>query len=190
LGISLIETLEKYSPVIIDETLTRDFEKEIESIQQAKSNHREKEKKIIEKAKKTITEISEQFREQEKEIGKELLKANIKLREEQREENKLNICPVCKKGNLGVMYSKKTRRYFVACDEYPECKTTFSLPKYGLIKKTDKICESCGWPMLMSIRKGRRPWIFCFNPECETNRERIEDYRKRKLENPETRKVD
>jgi len=190
LGISLIETLEKYSPVIIDETLTRDFEKEIESIQQAKRNHREKEKKIIEKAKKTITEISEQFREQEKDIGKELLKANIKLREEQREENKLNMCPVCKKGNLGVMYSKKTRRYFVACDEYPECKTTFSLPKYGLIKKTDKICESCGWPMLMSIRKGRRPWIFCFNPQCPTNRERIEAYRKRKLENPETRKVD
>lgn len=100
LGISLIETLEKHSPVIIDEALTREFEREMESIQQTKRNHKEKGKKIIEKAKKTITEISEQFKEQEKEIGEELLKANIKLREEQREENKLNICPVCKKKEI------------------------------------------------------------------------------------------
>jgi len=182
LGISLIETLEKHSPVIIDEILTREFEREMESIQQTKRNHKEKERKIIEKAKKTITEISKQFKKDEEEIGKELLKANIKLREEQKEENKLNICPVCKKGNLNVMYSKKTKRYFVACNKYPECKTTFSLPKYGLIKKTNKICEHCRFSMLMSIRKGKRPWIFCFNPQCPTNKKRIEAYRKRQEE--------
>ncbi|OGJ19033.1 DNA topoisomerase I, partial [Candidatus Pacearchaeota archaeon RBG_13_36_9] len=33
LGISLIESLEKHSPIIIDEKLTRDFEKQMESIQ-------------------------------------------------------------------------------------------------------------------------------------------------------------
>ena len=36
------------------------------------------------------------------------------------------------------------------------------------MKKADKICGECGFPMLMSIRKGKRPWIFCFNPECVT----------------------
>ena len=35
-GISLIETLEKYSPIIIDEKLTRSFEEEMESIVKAK----------------------------------------------------------------------------------------------------------------------------------------------------------
>jgi hypothetical protein len=34
--------------------------------------------------------------------------------------------------------------------------------------------------MLMSLRRGKRPWIFCFNSECETNRERIEEYRRKK----------
>ena len=78
------------------------------------------------------------------------------------------------------MYSKKTRKYFVACNKYPDCKNTYTLPPNGIIKKTDKICEECGFPMLMRISKGKRPWIFCFNPECITNKKRIEDYRMKK----------
>jgi len=35
----------------------------------------------------------------------------------------------------------------------------------------------CGFPMLMSLKKGKKPWFFCFNPNCETNRERIEAYK-------------
>ena len=33
--------------------------------------------------------------------------------------------------------------------------------------------------MLMSLQKGKKPWLFCFNTECETNRERVEAYRKK-----------
>ena len=92
----------------------------------------------------------------------------------------LNVCPKCKKGNLAITYSKKNRRYFVACDKYPECKNTYSLPPNGLSKRANKICDECGFQMIMLLKKGRRPWIFCFNPDCETNRKRIEEYRKRK----------
>ena len=180
LGISLIDTLKKHSPIIIDEALTRKFEKEMDSIQAAKKGQLEKEQKVIEEAKGAINKITAQFLSQETAIGEELAGANTKLREQQREENKLNQCPVCKKGNLTIMYSKKNGRYFVACDRYPECKNTYSLPPNSLIKRSDKTCEHCGWPMLLSIRKGKRPWLFCFNPQCETNKERIEEYRRRK----------
>ena len=106
---------------------------------------------------------------------------NISKWEKQREENKLNVCPKCKKGILTIIYSKKTRRNFVACNKYPECKNTYSLPPNGAIKKTDKICESCGFPILMRLSKGKRPWEFCFNPECESNRKRLEEYRMKKV---------
>ncbi|MBS3086557.1 DNA topoisomerase I [Candidatus Pacearchaeota archaeon] len=182
LGISLIESLEKHSPIIIDEALTRTFEREMEQIQQAKKGYVEKEEKVIEKAKEAIVKISEQFKKKEKEIGNELLKANTEFREQQKEENKLNICPLCKKGNLQILYSKKTRRYFVACNKYPECKNTYSLPPNGSIKKTGKVCESCGWPILMRLNKGKRPWEFCFNKDCVTNKERIEKYRQKQQE--------
>jgi len=51
-----------------------------------------------------------------------------------------------------------------------------------LIKKTDKNCEECGFPMLMSLRAGKKPWFFCFNRECETNKKRLEEYYKKKEE--------
>lgn len=180
LGISLIETLEKHSPIIIDEALTREFEKGMESIQNSKKSYKEKEEKILDKAKETIVKISKQFKKEEKKIGKELLTANLKLREEQKKENALNICPICKKGNLGITYSRKTRRQFVACDAYPKCKTTFSLPPNAGIKKEGKNCDACGFPKLISIKRGRKPWRFCFNPQCPTNKERIEAYRRKK----------
>lgn len=179
LGISLINTLEKYSPIIIDEDLTRNFEKEIDQITDLKKDFVLKEKKVIEEAKESIITISKDFEKNKKIIGSELISAESKLWEQEKENNKLNICPKCKKGNLAITYSRKTRRFFIACNAYPECKNTYSLPPNGLIKKTEKICEHCGFPMLMSIRKGKKPWIFCFNFECESNKKRIEEYREK-----------
>jgi len=183
LGISLISTLEKYSPIIIDEKLTRNFEDEMEKITEAKKDFEEKEKKVIEKAKQTIIEISRDFEKNENKIGQELLQANIELREQEKEANILTDCPICKRGKLAITYSRKTRKNFIACNAYPECKTTFSLPPNGLIKKTDKICEKCGFPLMISLRKGKKPWIFCFNPNCETNKKRLEEYREKQNTN-------
>ncbi len=173
LGISLIETLDKYSPIIINEKLTRNFENQMEQIVEIKDKGKKskKESEVIEGAKKVITNIAKDFEKNEKKIGEELIVAELKVREKQKEENKLNVCPVCKKGNLAITYSRKTRRQFVACNAYPDCKTTYSLPPNGMIKKTDKICEECGFPKLMRLKAGRRPWVFCFNPKCKTNEE-------------------
>jgi len=181
LGISLISTLEKNSPIIIDELLTKEFEQEMESISTSKKDYTEKEEKIIEKAKKTIKNIIKQFTKKQKEIGGDISQANQTLIDQQREESKLKtLCPVCKKGNLRISYSKKTRRYFVSCNSYPDCKNTYSLPPNGLVKRSSEICEDCGFQKLMLIKKRRRPWVFCFNPECPTNKKRIEEYRKKR----------
>jgi len=181
LAISLVESLEKNSPIIIDENLTREFEKQMSSIQTAKRDLEKKSQKILEEAKSTLLKIEKQFRKNEGKIGKSLIKSITNIREQERKENTLQKCPKCKKGNLRILYNRTSRRYFVACNAYPECKTTFSLPPNSLIKKTDKICEKCGSPILMSIRKGKRPWEFCFNPECITNTEwmkKREEYKK------------
>lgn len=173
LGISLVDTLEKYSPIIIDEKLTREFEDDMEAIihKKSKKDLLKEEESIIDNAKKAISKIADDFEKHDKKIGSELVDANIKFREQQKIENQLIKCPKCNKGHLGITYSKKNRRFFVACNAYPECKNTFSLPPNGIIKKTDKVCEECNYPMLMRLAKGRKPWIFCWNPECKTNLE-------------------
>jgi DNA topoisomerase-1 len=167
LGMSLIETLEKHSPIIIDEDLTRNFENRIEKFSEEETNDlnklKKEEEEILNEAKKTIIKISEQFSKEEKQIGEELIQAQDDLREIEKEANTIMSCPVCKQGNLLIRYSKNTRRFFVGCDKYPECKATYPLPPNGLIKNTGKKSDN-NLPLLISIRKGKRPWEFEFNP--------------------------
>lgn len=178
LGISLIEAMKKYSPIIIDEKLTRHFEEEMDSIVTAKHNLEEKENKVIEEAKESIIRISLDMKKNEEKIGNKLAESIQSLYETEKENNKLNFnCPVCNKGQLTVKYSPKTKKSFIACTNYPECKAIFSLPP-GFIKQTEKVCESCKFPMMMRVQKGKRPWIFCFNPQCPTNA----DWQKKKAE--------
>jgi len=191
IGMSLIETLEKYSPIIINEKLTKELQDEMDEIvengEKPLSQLREKSNEILDKAKEQIIEIGKEFSEKENFIGKELILAQDNQRKIEREENTLNLCPKCKKNNLRITYSPKNRKFFVACSGYPECKNTYSLPPYGTIKLTGKNCEKCDFPLLMALQKGKKPWIFCFNSECSTNKERLEEYRK-KLENKEVEK--
>lgn len=180
LGISLIDSLEKHSPVIIDEKLTRDFERQMESIQTAKKQLKEKSEKIIEDAEKTLRDIEKQFRKKEDKIGKELMDSINEIRDKEREENTLTKCPKCGKGNLRIMYNKASKRYFIACSAYPECRNTYTLPPYGLMKaayveingeKVNEKCPECSFPLMVAIKKGKRPWKFCFNPECPSRKQ-------------------
>ena len=172
LGIRLIDTLEKHSPIIIDEKLTRNFEKEMEAIRASKKDLNKKQEIVIKKAQETLTKISIDFKKQEKEIGKELNEANQAIFEQEKQDNNLHIkCPGCKKGEITIKYTPRFKSYFLACTSYPECKQTFPLPSQSLIKKTDKVCESCKWPLLLRIKQGKRPWIFCPNPKCESKKD-------------------
>jgi len=177
LGMNLIETLEKNSPIIIDEKLTRHFEKEMEAIQKAKKNQTNLQDITIKEAKKTITKISNDFKKQEEKIGKELVKATEENWKKEQEESIFGECPACKKGKLRILYAKQYKRYFIGCTNYPKCRNTYTLPPNGTIKKTDKTCEECGFPMLMRLNKGKKPWVFCFNPKCASRKQ------KRKTEN-------
>jgi len=176
LGMKLIESMEKYSPIIIDENLTREMEKNMENIRSSKKDLEKKEKVVIEKAKETLTKISEDFKKNEKEIGEKLIEANDSYIKKERENNNLEIeCPSCKKGKLSIKFSQNFKSYFVGCSNYPECKQTYPLPAKALIKKSDQNCENCGWPKLISIKKGKKPWIFCFNKNCYSKNQNTEN---------------
>ncbi|MEK6974264.1 MAG: DNA topoisomerase I [Nanoarchaeota archaeon] len=163
LGLKTIETLEKYCPEIIDEKLTKHFEKEMELIQKNKKNETE----ILNEAKEVLVKIFKTFKENELKIGAALSEANIKTADEQ---NYVGICEKCG-GALRLMYSKKNSQYFVACSSYPNCKNTFSVPKQALIKPTRDICKECGFSTVLVIRKGKRPFTYCLNKNCKTKEE-------------------
>jgi DNA topoisomerase-1 len=155
-----IKVLGKYAPTIIDEELTKGFEEEMDLIREGKHQ----EEKVLEKAKKILIKLLDQFKKKEKAIGKELLKAVQETREE---ESKIGPCPKCKEGTLRLIRSKKTKKTFFACDKYPDCETTFPAPQGVLIKNTEKVCDHCGYPKVLIIRKGKRPQEVCINPQCK-----------------------
>jgi len=172
LGMRLIGSLEKHSPIIIDEKLTREIEKDMDKIRSSKHDLKNKQNTTIKKAEKALTAISKDFKKQEIEIGKELIKANEALYAQQAEDNNLHIpCPSCKKGEITIKYTPRFRSHFLACTAYPDCRQTFPLPSQSTITKTNKICEDCQWPMLLRIKQGKRPWVLCPNPNCPSKQE-------------------
>ena len=155
LGIKTVEVLEKFSPDILDEELTRHFELEMEQIRQNKK----KKEKVLDDAKKLLTKTLAKFKKNEKDIGEGLSAAT---KETSKEMSRLGNCQSCegelviKKGKFGM---------FIACDKYPECKVTFKLPT-GKFKPTKKVCEKCNHPMI-KILKGKKSQDVCINLNCE-----------------------
>jgi len=162
LGIQTTETLEKYCPEILDENLTRHFENEMEKIRQKKMN----EDQVLKEAQKTLNKILDKFKKNEKSIGKEL---GHSQKQSLDKENLLGKCPNCDKGNLKIMYSRKSKKRFIACDNYPACKTIKNMPGYGILKAIGKTCEHCKYP-IVKIIAGRNTRETCINMHCPSKK--------------------
>ena len=173
LGMQAVEALEKFCPEILDTDLTRHFEEEMEQIMEDKKTKEE----VLEEAKKTLTKTLNHFREHEQEIGEVLVKATRKT------EYKLNTiaeCPKCKKGVIQIRNGRFGK--FVACDQYPDCKNTYSLPANSLIRTHNKTCKECEFHTVLAIRSGKRPFDYCLNQECPPKVEWRKEQEKKRAE--------
>ncbi len=157
LGLKTEETLDKYCPEILDEELTRQFEDEMESIRKNKTTG----EKTLKEAEEVLNKVIEKFKSQKKVIGENLSEANL---EAIKIATTVGKCPNCKKGDLAIRKGKYGR--FIACNNYPDCKTTFNLPNTGTIKPTGKTCEHCGLPVVAAKKARSPPQEVCINPEC------------------------
>lgn len=168
LGIKTVETLEKYSPRILDEELTRHFEIEMKEIREGKK----KGQVVLDEAKKVLVDMLANFKEKEEMIGKGLMEAEFETRKQARLVGK---CPNCEGGELVLKKGKFGR--FVACNKYPDCKTTFNIPNTGSVRTSNKKCKECEYPMI-SIARGKRVQRVCINTECPSKQEHDEETKK------------
>ena len=159
IGILTVEIMEKYFSELTDEEFTRLIEEEMEQIRQ-KTKEPEN---VLKEAKQKLEIILNKIKNNEKTIGKELINAN---KETQDTKNYLGPCPVCKEGK--IMIKKGKFGTFAACNLYPECKTTFNLPKQGMIKPAGKTSPK-GYPMIQLIVRGKQPIELSLNPAENIN---------------------
>lgn len=179
LGMKVVETLEKNCPDILSEELTRKFEEGMEAIEKGT----QKGENVLSEARNELTKIFTKFKSQEKAIGTDMLGA---INETQKQQETLGPCLKCGK-DLQIRRSKFGQ--FVGCSGYPECRNIYPLPKIGLIKKADKICEKCNTPIVTVIRKAKRPFNMCLDTKCETKAEWGKNKDKNNVK-PENDKID
>ncbi|ODS42319.1 MAG: DNA topoisomerase I [Candidatus Altiarchaeales archaeon IMC4] len=153
LGMNIVETLDKFCPDVLSEKLTRKFEKEMDSIIDGKMAS----EKVLIDGRHAVEHFSKEFKTNELEIGKSLTGTASGA-----PVNTLGKCLKCE-GNL-VLRKSKFGGQFAGCDKYPNCTFTISLPM-GMIKK-EGTCPDCGYAVLASIERGKRPFLFCVNPRC------------------------
>ncbi len=159
LGLTIVNTLEDHCPELLSEELTREFEEKMESIRSEDKTSGE----VLEEAEKQLKDVLSRFKEDEKEIGKELVDTIDQERERRRQ---LGACDQCDDGTLRIIKTKKGR--FVGCSNYPDCENTYPLPGEGKIESLDELCEECNTPRIKVIRKGRKPYSMCIDPDCPT----------------------
>ena len=134
LGEAVTNSLKEYVPRILSEQLTRRFEEEMELVM----NRKKKREEVVEEAKKTLDEILEEFKKNEKKIGKKLLEGLVDARKEERH---IGTCPKCKTGELRILRSRFSGKFFVGCSNYFKC------AKCGFTRTACKCkCEICGQP--------------------------------------------
>lgn len=164
LGIAVADTLNKYANKISSPGMTAELEDEMSSIAKGSSNQEE----VVDRSRRILAKTLTDLSAKKEEVGQQI-RAGIL------ESQTLGKCPNSD-GNLRIIRSKKTRKRFVGCSDYPDCKTTFPLPQYGEIIPLGEVCPECGSPKIKVISKGKRPWSICIDPNCVTK----EEYKKSK----------
>ncbi len=147
LGEHLIDTLKKYSQKITSEELTREFEEKLEGIMGGEAQK----DNIIAEAKVEITSILDDIEKNKLKIGEELYDAY----------RKSMIVGECKCGKNLILIDSPRGDPFVGCSGYPECKSTYSLPRGAVILKTK--CEKCDLPLISYGKPRQRA---CLDLKC------------------------
>jgi len=150
IGMAVYETFQQYSPKIVDPSLTKQLEDEMELVQNGKLSGQ----KVIEDAKLMLEGILSDFAKNEQQIGLNLLN---KLEESER----FSSCK-CGKGFQKII--EYQGRKFLGCTNYPTCKITYSLPSSGLFSFAE-ICSFCNSPKIWYI-KGKSRYKYCLNRDC------------------------
>lgn len=165
-AIAVIKMLKKHAAKISSPEMTSELEMYMDGI----VNGEETKDEVVEKSRGMLKEIMVVLNKEKEEIATEI-KKGIK------EDQVIGKCirENCK-GDLMVRVARASKKRFVGCNAYPECKQTFSLPQKGLLLTTKDECKHCKYPMVKIINKGRRPWDLCINHDCPGKDEKYKNF--------------
>ncbi len=165
LGLSVVETMQKYAPSIVTTDLTREIEGKLEAVEGGAEGG----ETLVRETVRSIAEQLVGLNANEEKVGKEL---DAALMSTVAASYVLGPCPVCRTGQLSIIRSRKTKKRFVGCSNYANgCRASAPLPQRGTIETTTRRCQHCSWPIVY-VMGGRYPWRLCVNANCPGKRGR------------------
>ncbi len=159
LGFAVMKTIKAFSPAVASTKLTREIEEKLGEIESGGGDARV----LLGQTIRVLSDNLLSIASNEESIGLEMSEA---ISSAIAARYILGPCPVCKTGKLKVVRSRKTRKRFVGCTNYPSaCNASAPLPQRGAIRTTTRACEKCDWPIVF-VKLRRFPWKLCVNPRC------------------------
>src|SRR3989338_482996 len=198
LGMKVAGTLKEFVPDFVDEQMTKALEEDMEKILSGKSEQKKIVDAAKRHVRKICEELKENEDKIGKNLGSAIIAtqedANTLGPCPKCEGGTLKVlfsiftkkhfvgcsnyshCAVCNftkkacKCKCGICEKEKGK----CADEWkakewkPKCATGFPLPHQASFQRLDKICDKCKTPMIKVLRKGKRPFNMCLEPNCPT----------------------
>ena len=155
-GMSVYDALHENVSMIVDEATTRQLEKDMEKIVEGKKTEEE----VIGEGKRMLLDALKLFDSNKAKITEAMKKGLA--------ESSIGLGKCPKDGGDLVVRRSRMGKQFAACDNYPKCTTTFSLPQGAKIVGTGKACEHCHTPIIKVIRAGKGVFEMDLDPNCKT----------------------
>jgi DNA topoisomerase-1 len=166
-GMAVAQALTDFASEIASHEMTAQLERSMDEI----SEGRISKDTVVDSSREVLRKVYDHLQSSETEFA-DIVWEGI------RTDETIGTCP--ESGHdLIIRRNRKSRKRFVGCTGYPDCKVTYPLPQRGEIIPLGTLCDACGSPEI-KVLGGRRPWVTCINMDCPKKQEQREAAEKTK----------
>jgi DNA topoisomerase-1 len=160
-GMSVAQALTDFASEIASHEMTAELERSMDEI----SEGRISKDSVVDSSREVLRRVYDHLQDSETEFA-DIVWEGI------RTDETIGKCP--ESGHdLIVRRNRKSRKRFVGCSGYPDCRVTYPLPQRGEIIPLGTTCDACGSPEI-KVLGGKRPWVTCINMDCPKKQEQRE----------------
>ncbi|MDQ3941649.1 MAG: DNA topoisomerase I, partial [Actinomycetota bacterium] len=166
-GMAVAQALTDFASEIASYEMTAELERSMDEISEGKVSK----DSVVDSSRDVLRRVYDHLQNSETEFA-DIVWEGI------RTDETIGKCP--ESGHdLIIRRNRKSRKRFVGCTGYPDCRVTYPLPQRGEIIPLGTQCDACGSPEI-KVLGGKRPWVTCINMECPKKQEQREAAEKAK----------
>ena len=166
-GMAVARALTDFASEIASHEMTAELERSMDEISEGKISK----ESVVDSSREVLRRVYDHLQSSETEFA-DIVWEGI------RTDETIGKCP--ESGHdLIIRRNRRSRKRFVGCTGYPDCRVTYPLPQRGEIIPLGTRCDACGSPEI-KVLGGKRPWVTCINMDCPKKQEQREAAEKAK----------